>query len=57
VARDVVQSTIGLLGPVQDTIRSAKQRLTARGELIGSGAMFNTYGRTVCSLDEPCVSR
>ena len=28
-ARDVVQSTIGLLGPVQDTLRGAKQRSTA----------------------------
>ena len=28
-ARDVVQSTIGLLGPLQDTLRSAKQRSTA----------------------------
>jgi hypothetical protein len=28
-ARDVVQSTIGLLGPLQDTLRGAKQRSTA----------------------------
>lgn len=28
-ARDVVQSTIGLLTPVQDTVRSARQRATA----------------------------
>lgn len=28
-ARDVVQSTIGLLTPIQDTVRSARQRATA----------------------------
>jgi hypothetical protein len=30
-ARDVVQSTIGLLGPIQETVRGVKQRSTAVG--------------------------
>ena len=30
-AKDVVQSTIGLLGPAQDTVRGARQRATALG--------------------------
>ncbi len=30
-ARDVVQSTIGMLGPIQDTVRGVKQRSTAVG--------------------------